>query len=322
LKDLTTHVDRLGSIAGGGGSANPAAGVGDEVRHLGLAFNAMSEKLQNSYANMELKVEERTRMLKEANEQLLEKSDELQRINLTMSDTDRSRSELLATISGELRQPLRSIMAFSKAMIEENFDYDSQAQYLGDIHRNAQNLDDQIADLLAMSKIEAGLMGLDYLDFRIDDVIDEIKTSMIPLVERKSLKFSVDIAPETPVMVADYNKIKHVLRNLLSNSLKYTPEGGWIRVRVEPIPVSRDSQEMVLIQVIDSGVGIKSGDLPNIFTKMWQDKKPGDSEESGGLGLAIVKIFIELHGGTVDVKSVWQKGTLFSIRIPSNADEM
>jgi two-component system phosphate regulon sensor histidine kinase PhoR len=123
-------------------------------------------------------------------------------------------------------------------------------------------------------------------------------------------------------MVADYNKIKHVLRNLLSNSLKYTPEGGWIRVRVEPIPVSRDSQEMVLIQVSDSGVGIKSGDLPNIFTKMWQDKKPGDSEESGGLGLAIVKIFIELHGGTVDVKSVWQKGTLFSIRVPSNADEM
>jgi len=318
LKELTEHVDRLGSVSWEDNLTTTETAF-DEVRHLGLAFNSMSERLQSSYSNLEDRVEERTQMLREANEELRVKGDEMQRINSLLSDSDRQKSELMAKISGGLRQPLSSIIAFSQMVLANPSSQQDQSQYLMDILWNAQNLDAQINDLMAMSKIEAGLMGLEYMEFRFEDILKELRAAMNPIFSRKNLRFNVDIATTTPSVVADFDKIRHVFRNLLANALKFTPEGGWVRVRIEPMPVGGDGREFILIQISDSGLGIKSEDLPNIFASMWQSKS--GQEGKGGMGLSIVKIFTELHGGTVEVKSIWQKGTLFSLRIPRSPDE-
>jgi signal transduction histidine kinase len=292
-----------------------------EMRHLGQAFNMMSEKLRTSYNDLEDTVEERTHMLREANEQLKQKGTELQRINSLLSDSDRKKSGMMAAISGELRQPLGAIIAFTQNVLDNSYSHQDQVRYLGDIMGNAQMLDDQVSDLMSMSQIEAGLMSLDYTEFKFEDILKDIRKIVNPIVERKSLKFSVDIDAVAASMVADENKIKHVLRNLLSNAVKYTPEGGWIRVKVEPLMVE-GQQDMVLIQVSDSGVGIKPENLSSVFTQIWQGEQGVQSgQENHGLGLAIVKVFVELHGGTIDVKSIWQKGTLFSIRLPVGLDE-
>lgn len=286
----------------------------DEMSRSEFTFNAMPEKREDPYIALEEKIEERTQMLREANEQLREKSQEMQRINVVLSDRERERSEFLATTSDGLRQPLGSIIDLSQRMLADQHNND-QDQYLRDILWNAQNLDDQLNNLRVMSKIEAGLMGLDCIEFKFEEVLRDIIKMMNPVFVRKNLKFSIDIATTTPPLVADYDKIKHVLRNLLSNSLKFTAEGGWVGVRIEPLPVAKDGREFVLIQISDSGMGIKDEDLPNIFSMMWQEKN-SEQNDQGGLGLAIVKIFIELHGGFVDVKSAWQKGTLFSLKLP------
>ncbi|MCL1790984.1 MAG: DUF3365 domain-containing protein [Peptococcaceae bacterium] len=318
LRELTTHVDRLGSTSWEDNLTTPQ-GSFDEMKHLSQAFNSMSERLQGSYSNLEDRVEERTVMLREANEELRVKGEEMQRINSLLSDSDRMKSELMAKISSGLRQPLTSIIAFSQMVLANPSSQQDQSQYLMDILWNAQNLDAQINDLMTMSKIEAGLMGLEYMEFRFEDILKELRATMNPIFSRKNLRFNVDIATTTPSVVADFEKMRHVFRNLLANALKYTPEGGWVRVRIEPMPVGVDGREFILIQISDSGLGIKSEDLPNIFSSMWQSKSGQDGK--GGMGLAIVKIFVELHGGTVDVKSIWQKGSLFTLKIPRSPED-
>jgi signal transduction histidine kinase len=320
LKRLTTHVNKLGSMEWDiDRDEIEADKTVAEIRQLGTAFSDMSDKLRNSYANLEEKIEERTFMLQKANEQLNNKGAELHRINTLLSDADRMKSEMMATISSGLRKPLTSIMTISQMMLTNPGSPESQKQFLGGILGNVQSLDDQLSNLMAMSQIEAGLMALEYTEFDLEDIAADLRKIMEPICERKSLKFAVDLDVNMPTMVADLEKIMHILRNLLNNSYKFTPEGGWIRVRIEALPFSRENnRELVLIQVTDSGVGIKEEDLPEIFTRMWQNKGDDDPDQKSGLGLAIVKIFVELHGGTIDMKSTLNQGTHCSLLIPRN----
>ncbi|MCL1917328.1 MAG: DUF3365 domain-containing protein [Peptococcaceae bacterium] len=320
LRALTANVDKLGGRSWEDSRIDVSKTFA-EMRSLGVAFNTMSENLRRSYTTLEDTVEERTHMLREANEQLKQKGTELQRINSLLSDSDRKKSGMIAALSGELRQPLSAIIAFTQNVMENSYSHQDQIRYLDDIRGNAQMLDDQISDLMAMSQIEAGLMSLDYTEFKVEDVFKDLRKIVNPIVERKGLKLSVDIDSATSSLVADEKKVVHILRNLLSNAVKYTPEGGWIRVKVEPAS-REDGQDMILIQVSDSGIGIKPEDLSSLFTQMWQGEQGSQGgQDNHGLGLAIVKILIELHGGTIDVKSIWQKGTLFSIRIPGGLEQ-
>ena len=321
LKALTQDVDRIGDRSWGDSQADTYNNF-EEMHQLGLAFNTMSSKLQSSYDNLEEQVEVRTQMLREANEQLRVKGQELQYINSLLSDSDRQKSELMAAISNELSQPLNAIISFTQNALEHSQNQ-GQVKYLSEILGNAQMLDDQISDLLAMSQIEAGLMGLDYTEFKFEDILEDLRKMVDPVVERKLLNFSINIDETTTSVVADESKIVHVLRNLLSNAIKYTPEGGWVRLDIGPQPEAKDEkqQDMISIRISDSGIGIKTEDLPNVFTRMWRS---GEEASRGltnhGLGLAIAKIFVELHGGSVDIKSIWQKGTLVTITMPRSPE--
>jgi signal transduction histidine kinase len=345
VEELTVHVNKLNTLAGAASQEDTSKSF-DEMRHLGFIFNDMAEKLQSAYVDMERKVEERTQLLWETSERLSEKSEELQGINVLLLENKRKKMEFMTVLSDELSQPLREIIVFSQNMLEKQsgawrsrnqdqkrnqsliqnkyllrnqYHDKNQKTELANILWQAQNLDNQISNLVAMSEIEAGLMALDYTELYIEEILKELKGSMAPMFVRKGLKFSVDIAPSTPSVVADPAKLTHVLRNLLSDSVHYTPDGGWIKIMIEPLPVSRYNKKMILIQVSDNGSSVRDEDIPGMLTKTLQGKRVG-KESRGGLGLAIVKIFVEMHGGTVEVKSIWNKGTFFSIRIPRSPD--
>lgn len=294
-----------------------------EMRSLGLAFNSMADKLQNLYANLEDKVEERTRMLRQANVRLQEQSEELQRMNARLSEADRLKSEFLAVMSHELRTPLTAIIAFTETLLAEREDLNAlQQEYLNDILESAHILHGQVNDILDMSKIEAGLVHLNYRSFQIEEVLDSLKYSLGALFSGKDVQLAAEIDSRTPSLEADYDKIRHIMQNLLSNALKFTPEHGKIKVIVEPWQEEEDGWAGIRIEVSDNGTGIKEEDIPYIFDKFWQTNFADRQYSGSGLGLAIVKNFVELHGGRIQVDSKWGQGTVIAFVLPAKPGGM
>jgi signal transduction histidine kinase len=222
------------------------------------------------------------------------------------------KSEFLANMSHELRTPLNAILGFSEVLQEGMFGEvnEKQSEYLHDILESGRHLLSLINDILDLSKIEAGRMELDVADF---DLPNAIENSLILVRERASrrgiaLGHAVDASLGT--VRADERKLKQVLLNLLSNALKFTPEGGRVDVRAE------GRGDVAEISVTDTGVGIAPEDLETIFEEFRQVGAVEKKVEGTGLGLALARRFIELHGGTMWVKSEVGSGSVFAFTLP------
>lgn len=316
IKELTTRISDLGK---GQWTARLSPDTAYyEVRQLSLEFNSMADKLQQLYASLEDKVDERTRALFEANLQLTQQGKELWEMNSRLSAADRLKSEFLAVMSHELRTPLTAIIAFTEILLTEGDKFTSlQQEYLEDILESAFTLLAQINDILDMSKIEAGLVQLNCQAVDIRQVINSLKCSLTPLLARKQLQFLVHIEPNIPNIHVDQGKISHCLRNLLGNAIKFTPESGTITLDIQAIGNMDDGS--LEIRVTDTGIGINPADQEYIFEKFRQVDSASQREYAGsGLGLAIVKNLVELHGGQVWVKSEIGKGSTFTIVLPIN----
>lgn len=292
----------------------------DEMRTLAEEFNAMARRLSDLYQGLEDKVAERTRLLSEANRRLSAQGRALQAMNARLAEADRLKSEFLAVMSHELRTPLTSIIAFAEILLAEGETLTAlQREYLQDIFTSGQQLLDQINDILNMSRIEAGLMRLNRQQFDIRDVLAGIARNISPLVAQKRLSLSIDVAPEVPLLQADREKIIHVLRNLVSNAVKFTPEGGSVGVTV---CLLRDGESAVEVAVRDTGIGIAPDDQKIIFEKFRQADSVTRREHTGsGLGLAIARNLVELHGGRIWVDSEPGQGSTFTFTIPLPARE-
>lgn len=287
----------------------------DEMRHLGLAFNTMANRLQDTYINLEEKIKERTALLLQANLQLSEQSAALQHMNERLSEADRLKSEFLVIMSHELKTPLTAIIAFTELLLTEQTDpYSQDSEYLNDILESAYALRNQIDDILDMSKIEVGLVELECHSFYIEQVFEDLLFTFNPLFAQKKTRFITNISPETPMLYADYSKVKHIIQNLLSNALKFTKENGCITVDVAAYHGA--DFEGVVVSVSDDGVGINPNDMQSIFEKFWKSDS-GDHQYSGsGLGLAIAKNYVELHGGNIQVHNRKPSGAIFTFVLP------
>ncbi|MCL1872822.1 MAG: ATP-binding protein [Clostridiales bacterium] len=312
VKALTQKISELGD-SGWEVSIDPELSY-DEIRKLGVAFNAMAERIQNSHALLEEQVEDRTSMLKDANRLLAEQSKELSKMNARLSETDRLKSEFLAVMSHELRTPLTAIIAFSETLLGERRELSAlQSEFLNDILESARSMHMQINDILDISKIEAGLMKLCSKEVDIRDLLDEIARTMGHLFEKKGIQFSIFIHSETPSLEADFDKLKRIMENLLSNAVKFTPEKGTVTVSVNPCQSTGIDQLQIVVK--DSGIGIEAEDIPYIFDRFRQSGSGGENSGSG-LGLSIVQSLVALHGGNISVDSIPQKGTAFIIHLP------
>jgi signal transduction histidine kinase/putative methionine-R-sulfoxide reductase with GAF domain len=226
------------------------------------------------------------------------------------------KSEFLANMSHELRTPLNAIIGFAEVLTERMFGElnERQDEYLRDIYSSGQHLLSLINDILDLSKIEAGRMELEPADFDLPSSIDNALTLVRERAGRRGITLGRAIDEHVGTIRGDERKVKQVLLNLLSNALKFTPEGGRIDVRAAV------SDGMVEVSVADTGVGIAPEDQEAVFEEFRQVGTADKKVEGTGLGLALSRKFIELHGGRIWVKSQVGTGSTFTFTIPVRCD--
>ena len=228
---------------------------------------------------------------------------------------NRTKSEFLANISHELRTPLNAIIGFSEIMNQEMFGSlgsEKYSEYCRDIHNSGTFLLKVINDVLDMSKIEAGRVTLDYETFNLNTVIEET----LPIISHQSIDKEIEIIQKISPnlgLTADKRAFKQILINLLSNAVKFSEQGGRIAVRARRVGQS------VVLSIEDNGVGISKEDLRKLGRPFEQVQNQFTKSHTGsGLGLAISRSLAELHGGALKIRSVLGKGTIVSLRMPTN----
>ena len=237
---------------------------------------------------------------------------ELEHKSRELETASRHKSEFLANMSHELRTPLNAIIGFSEVLHERLFGdvNDKQAEYLADIVASGRHLLSLINDILDLSKIEAGRMELDRADFDLPAAIGNTLALVRERAQRRGIALASTLDPAVATINADERKVKQVLLNLLSNALKFTPEGGAITVRTGV------EGDQVAIAVTDTGVGISPEDQAAVFEEFRQVGAAAKKVEGTGLGLAISRKFVELHGGAIRVESELGKGSTFTFTLP------
>jgi PAS domain S-box-containing protein len=222
------------------------------------------------------------------------------------------KDEFLATLSHEIRTPLNAILGWSQIMRGSN-DPEDIAQGLDVIERNARAQSQIVEDLLDMSKIISGKVRLDVQRLDLSTIVRTAVETARPTADAKGLRLHSVIDPLIGVVVSgDANRLQQVLWNLISNAVKFTPRGGRIQVLLERV------NSHLEISVIDSGEGIRPEFLPYVFDRFRQADASTTRRHGGlGLGLSIVKQLVELHGGSVRVKSAGPgHGTTFVVALP------
>jgi GAF domain-containing protein/anti-sigma regulatory factor (Ser/Thr protein kinase) len=227
------------------------------------------------------------------------------------------KSEFLANMSHELRTPLNAIIGFSEVLTERMFGElnEKQAEYLTDIHASGTHLLSLINDILDLSKIEAGRMELELTDFDLPQAIDNALTLVRERAGRQGITLEHSVEERLGEIRGDERKVKQVLLNLLSNALKFTPEGGRVEVRAGMV------DGMAEISVTDTGVGIAPADQEAVFEEFRQVGTSSAKQEGTGLGLALCRKFVELHGGKIWVQSEVGRGSTFTFTIPVRRGE-
>jgi signal transduction histidine kinase len=224
----------------------------------------------------------------------------------------RHKSEFLANMSHELRTPLNAIIGFSEVLVDRMFGElnEKQDEYLKDIYASGQHLLSLINDILDLSKVEAGRMELEATAFDLPSAIDNALILVRERATRRGITLGRTIDEHLGMIRGDARKVKQVLLNLLSNALKFTPEGGRIAVSAG---VHDDVAE---VSVTDTGVGIAPEDQEAVFEEFRQVGTADKKAEGTGLGLALSRKFIELHGGRIWVKSEVGTGSTFIFTLP------
>jgi signal transduction histidine kinase len=274
---------------------------GDELAALGATFNRMSAELQESYRDLEGKVAERTHELAEASRQLAAAS--------------RHKSEFLANMSHELRTPLNAVIGFSEVLLERLFGdlNEKQQEYLNDILTSGQHLLALINDILDLSKVEAGRLELQIAPMRLPELLESSAAMMRERAVRNGITLRLDIDPEVDVIRADERRIKQVLFNLISNALKFTPQGGHVT-----ISASADT-DWVHIAVRDDGGGIAEEDQARIFEE-FEQAGTHNAQEGTGLGLPLSRRFVEMHRGRLWLESRGGEGSTFTFSLPQKPE--
>jgi signal transduction histidine kinase len=285
------------------------------------------EALRQANEELEARVQERTADLTRINQALRENEDRLRQAyeekqQLLESEraaraeaerASRLKDDFLATVSHELRTPLNAILGWAQILTQgRNTRPEVAAQGLDAILRNARAQAHLIEDLLDMSRIVSGKIRLDLRTLGLAEIVDSAVGTITPAAQSKSIELDYAVADDAPSVHGDSERLQQILLNLLANAVKFTPEGGRVRISV----AVRDSWAEVVIS--DTGQGIPAHFMPYVFDPFRQaDPSPTRRHGGLGLGLAVVEHLVELHGGTVRAESPGEGlGSTFCVRIP------
>ena len=294
-----------------------------EVASLIARFNDMAAELRAMYEHLEDQVASRTHDLQEANAALERQRDDLEAIrSCQLAKEARFKSDLLSMVNHELAAPpLTSIITFAQISKEAcNVQGDpvraADRHAWEEIEKNSLILLEMINNMLDIARSDAGSMRATCEPMDLGDVVASVKSTMTPLARKYAVSFGTRIDSDVPLVNGDYEKTQRILENLASNAIKFTPDGGSVRLRVERDAGTGD----VVMRMTDTGIGIADEDKERIFERFFQVDSTSTRKYNGsGLGLALVREYAAIQGFEVSVESTFGKGSTFVVRIPAAA---
>jgi PAS domain S-box-containing protein len=244
--------------------------------------------------------------------ELRSKNEQLARALEAARSATVAKSRFLASVSHELRTPLNGIIGFSEMLFDGRIGgmQEEQREFMGDILTSSRHLLQLINDILDLSKVEAGRMDFRFERHLLQTLVVEVRDVVRPAAEKKSIALAVDV-PAGLGATLDPARFKQVLYNYLSNAVKFTPEHGRIDLRI-----AREGQGSFRLEVEDTGIGIRSEEIPLLFQEFAQLPNSRKAEQGAGLSLALTRHIVEAQGGSVAVRSIPGKGSVFSAVLP------
>ena len=229
---------------------------------------------------------------------------------------DNIRKEFVADVSHELKTPITSIKGYSETLIDTDCDEETQKHFLQVINDNANRMEKLVQDLLTLSKYDTNKERRIVSEFELGELVKSCKERFDIEIKRKNQNAQCFVTANVPKVYADKDGIERVILNILSNSIKYTPEGGKIDLYVGY------AHNDAYVKIKDTGIGIPKEDLERIFERFYRVDKARSRQYGGtGLGLSIAKEIIEKNNGSLDIKSKVNEGTEVVIKIPVVARE-
>ena len=275
--------DGASLLAAGDLSLRLREGGPGEVGELTRSFNQMAERLGKTRA-------------------------ELEDQNAQLRESERLKSDLVNTVSHELRTPLSGVLGFTKLLLTRDFDSETRRHYLGIIDAQARRLAELIDDFLDVRRIEEGRFE------RAQELVDMVtllrEEAQLYSLQSPKHQLAVEVGPKALPVLGNPDRLRQVIGNLISNAIKYSPQGGIIQI------TAGAQNGSVRVEVSDEGMGIPLSQQPQIFTKFFR----GDAAASGitgtGLGLAVSRDIVESHGGRIGFTSTEGEGTTFFVELP------
>ena len=285
-----------------------------EIDNLLSHFNRMAAELCDVYEHLEDQVEERTEELSRANEVLKRQGDELQALNAQLAKEVQFKTNLLSIVNHELRTPLTAIITLAQIAKEGEVQGGSTtAEMMQGIEDSGQELLEMINNMLDVARSDAGAIGVLKEPMDLGDVVLATRATMLPLANKYNVALETALDPDVPLVEGDYEKLQRIMNNLVGNAIKFTPDGGCVRVHVYCEKECGD----VLLAVSDTGIGISEEDQKRIFERFFQVDNTSTRKYNGsGLGLTITKEYSELQGFCLTVESTVGAGSVFTVRIP------
>jgi signal transduction histidine kinase len=235
-----------------------------------------------------------------------------------LRNEDAMKTQFLANISHDLRTPLTAIITHAEILrdgILGELNPRQRDSVVGMINGGRQLLD-MVSDILTYARSAANQLTTSHTEFAIDALIHQVTTLNGPLIAKRALTLTIDVAPNLPPVRADRDKIHHVLSNLLGNAIDFTSSGG--RVWIRAVMASEEPRPTIFVEVGDTGIGIAPEHHELVFREFAQvDASPSRAHHGTGLGLAIARKFVELHDGKIWVESALGQGSRFCFTLPS-----
>ncbi len=231
-----------------------------------------------------------------------------------LKQLERMRMDFVANVTHEIRTPLTAIIGYIETLQQGAVqDREQTDRFLQTAYNNAQRLNRLVDDLLTLSNIELGETKMQFREVIVAEVIGEVLKTMAPQAAAKKITLEEDHPEDVPPVCADRDRVFQIFLNILDNAVKFTPEGGAIKIA----DVSKDG-EFVVVRISDTGVGIPKNDLPRLGERFYRVEKTRSRDSGGtGLGLSIVKHLMAAHGGIMEIDSTLGQGTTVSLYFPT-----